>query len=275
MTLHNVMGLKEPTEDNTEAYNKFFTRYYKTQLFQNFFFNILSSLKGSFETKNNYDWNKNFPFEYFRVPYKQNNSIEEKEKNKIESFKKMVKNEVNITKDYYFLQEEMGVLELLELFSSFEVYLKDAYEILAKNRNEFVISELEISNKNQEKIFKLINDNGRIDWEDFEDIFSDSLEKHLKEVFFNKSITEILKDLVSYLSDDIRGDFYKKISSYDDVIKKIENMREMRNLHTHNLGMENGKYQKVSGLYNIEEYRKTILDLIPVLDECIKRFISK
>lgn len=146
--------LNTPDFNNTIEYNKFFMRYYQSQLFHNFFSNMLIDMESKFESFYKLDWDKNFPTKYFEFPFKQNKfNIENDE---LKNIKELVKDRINVKKDYYFILEILSFFEFIELFSMLEVYLRDIYELLINNNKKLQANKLKLTNEEQNQILNII-----------------------------------------------------------------------------------------------------------------------
>ena len=269
--LHDVMNLpKYDKNKNTKQYNIFFYKYMKIQMFTNYCYNMLSLIENQEEIKNNSNWNKQLDSSYFQVPYKNNIFSDVDDLVNIESIRLIVKKQMGLTKDYYFIHEESSVNEFMQLFSTFEYYLKDLLgEIIVENKKKY-FAKLRLKRENEKLLITKIMNNIEITKKDKYHLLVDSIDSYLK-----KNVTEFLKEILKLVPSKEKKRLNDMGYDFEEFKIEVDKFRELRNLHIHNLGIKNGKYEKIGGLYKVELFRSTLLQFVPILDETIKRTLLK
>ena len=63
--------------------------------------------------------------------------------------------------------------------------------------------------------------------------------------------------------------------NFEEFKKEVDKFRELRNLHIHNLGLKDGKYEKIGGLDKVDLFRSILLQFVPIMDESIKSILLK
>ena len=76
--------------------------------------------------------------------------------------------------------EEASTLEFLELFSSFEAYIKDLYKEVLLNKNKENITKLKIKSTDQKKLLVKIANEETVD--------INSVDDYLMGIFYSKTI---------------------------------------------------------------------------------------
>lgn len=275
--------LSDKSDESTEDYEIFYIRYYRTQFFQNFVTNILTNYET--EQEKNGDWDKNFPDHYFKFPISNATSGEEFFKHNINTdtsnlnkIRNDIKNSMNLSKDYYYVFEELALLEFMELYNSVEDYLRNVY------RKLIMLSPKELSKTLASKVTYFFKKDditnileGIIESDHFVLDNRDKLvQQAIDKVVFNYFMDNNLVIAVDYifrslLSNEARGIVYREIGGdgFKNVIDELTEMVKLRNCHIHANGLKDGKYQNISGLYGIDTFRGIITTFLPCFDKAI------
>ncbi|WP_289449703.1 hypothetical protein [Lysinibacillus sphaericus] len=257
-----MMELPVPRNNNTYAYEKFYYTYFESQIFQNYCYNILTLFENQFEMENDYDWDKQFPSNFFQVPFKQGLSNEGIDK--IIVAKNEIKKKMHLSKDYYFLIEEFSKYEFLQLFSCLEHYLKEILIIIIKNKPD-KFNKLHISRTNQKILIRKLRDKDLND-DEIDNIIKDAIKDYVSSM----NVKQFLDDIIQSFSGKTIDKFKSEMPDYKRVISFIDKMRELRNLHIHHLGVGENGYERISGNDKIDTFRGMVINLIPLLDKMVE-----
>jgi len=236
----------------------------------NYFTNGLSALESQYEEDHNYDWDKQIDISLFQLPCRRDrrDPMYESRIRQIENIKNIVKAQMDLTKDYYFLLEESSLHEFLQLFSTMENYLQNLLkELIELDRSKF-IRRLRLSSNDEKELLKLLLEGREISPEMREEVVENSIESYLmKNVLF--FLDEIMKELPREIGISLKSEI-----EYDELKIYLEGVKHLRNLHIHHLGVENNTYKRVAGLDNIDNFRGALCRFIPPLDRAVKSYIN-
>lgn len=108
-----------------------------------------------------------------------------------------------------------------------------------------------------------------------EKIINDSIKRHVKEYFMKSKLNEIIDNIVKNLLDiDIKNQFYKEIANYKDILNNLSAFQNLRNIHIHDLGIENEEYKSLSGIYGTDNLRGLIASLVPIIDKYVNKQVN-
>lgn len=95
------------------------------------------------------------------------------------------------------------------------------------------------------------------------------IDESIEDYVSNMNISKFLKEITESFSGKVYDIFKTKLSDVDVISKYFNEIRELRNIHIHHLGIGKDGYQRIAGYDKIDTFRGMVLKLVPILDEMV------